>query len=45
MKINAMLGRRMSLDEIAARLNAQNVPPVHGTNKWTPASVRNAFVS
>jgi hypothetical protein len=45
MKINAMLGRRMSLDEIATRLNAQKVPPVHGTNRWTPASVRKAFVS
>ncbi len=44
-KINVMLGRRMSLDEIATRLNAQKVPPVHGTNRWTPASVRKAFVS
>jgi hypothetical protein len=44
-KINVMLGRRMSLDEIAASLNAQKVPPVHGTNKWTPVSVRKAFVS
>jgi hypothetical protein len=30
----------MSLEEIAGTLNAQNVPPIHGTNRWTPASVR-----
>jgi hypothetical protein len=40
-----MLLRRMSLEEIAARLNEQKVPPIHGTNVWTAASVRNAFVS
>jgi Recombinase len=45
MKINAMLGKGMSLDDIAARLNAQEIPPVHGTNRWTPAAVRKAFVS
>jgi hypothetical protein len=45
MKINAMLGRRMSLDEIATRLNAQKVPAVHGTNRRTAVSVRKAFVS
>jgi hypothetical protein len=45
MKINAMLGKRMSLEEIAARLNPQKVPPIHGTNRWTAASVRKAFVS
>ncbi len=39
MKINAMLGKRMSLEEIAARLNAKKVPPIHGTNRWTAASV------
>jgi hypothetical protein len=44
-KINVMLGKRMSLDEIATSLNAQKVPPVHGTNRWTPVSVRKAFVS
>lgn len=44
-KINAMLGQRMSLEEIAARLNAEKVPAVHGTNSWTAASVRKAFVS
>jgi len=45
MKINAMLGKRISLEAIAARLNAQKVPPIHGTNRWTAASVRKAFVS
>jgi hypothetical protein len=45
MRINAMLRKRMSLDKIAARLNAQKVPPIDGTNRWTPASVRKAFIS
>jgi hypothetical protein len=45
MKINAMLRKRMSLEQIAARLNAQKVPPIHGTNQWTASSVRRAFVS
>ena len=45
MKINAMLRKRMSLEEIAARLNAQKVPTIHGTNQWTASSVRKAFIS
>jgi hypothetical protein len=45
MKINAMLGRRMSLEEIAERLNTEKVPTIHGTNRWTAAAVRKAFVS
>ena len=44
-KINAMLGKRMSLEAIAEKLNAEKVPTIHGTNRWTPASVRKAFVS
>jgi hypothetical protein len=44
-KINAMLGRRMSLEKIAEELNAKKVPTIHSTNRWTPASVRKAFVS
>jgi hypothetical protein len=44
-KISAMLGKRMSLEEIAAHLNAQKVPTIHGTNRWTASSVRRAFVS
>ena len=45
MKINAMLGERMSLEEIAEKLNVEKVPTIHGTNRWTAASVRKAFVS
>jgi hypothetical protein len=44
-KINVLLGERMSLAEIAEKLNADKVPTIHGTNKWTAASVRKAFVS
>jgi hypothetical protein len=44
-KINALLGKRMSLEEIAAKLNAEKVPTIHGTNRWTAVSVRKAFVS
>jgi hypothetical protein len=40
-----MLGKRMSLEDIAAKLNAKKVPAVHGTNRWTAAAVRKAFVS
>jgi len=44
-KIDPMLRKQMSLEEIAAELNAQKVPPIHGTNRWTASSVRKAFVS
>jgi hypothetical protein len=44
-RINAMLGERMSLEEIAEQLNAKKVPTIHGMNRWTAASVRKAFVS
>ena len=44
-KINALLGQRMSLEEIAEQLNLEKVPTIHGTNRWTAASVRKAFVS
>jgi hypothetical protein len=44
-KINAMLGKRMSLEAIAEQLNVKKVPTIHGTNRWTAASVRKAFVS
>jgi hypothetical protein len=44
-RINALLGKRMSLEEIAEKLNVENVPTIHGTNRWTAASVRRAFVS
>jgi hypothetical protein len=45
MRINVMLGKRMSLEKIAQELNAKKVPTIHGTNRWTAASVRKAFVS
>jgi len=45
MKINALLAKRMSLEQIAEKLNAQKVPTIHGTNRWTASSVRKAFVS
>lgn len=35
----------MSLEKIAKELNAEKVPTIHGTNRWTAASVRKAFVS
>jgi hypothetical protein len=44
-RINEMLRKRMSLDEIAADLNARKVPAIHGTNEWTASAVRKAFVS
>jgi hypothetical protein len=44
-KINALLGKRMSLEEIAEKLNVEKVPTIHGTNRWTASSVRKAFVS
>jgi len=43
--INVLLGERMSLEEIAEKLNAEKVPTIHGMKKWTAASVRKAFVS
>jgi hypothetical protein len=45
MKINAMLRKRMSMEEIAEKLNAKKVPAIHGTNRWTAVSVRKAFGS
>src|SRR4051812_7039895 len=45
MKINALLGKRMSLEEIAEKRSAEKVPTIHGTNTWTAASVRKASVS
>jgi hypothetical protein len=44
-RINALLGNRMSLEEIADKLNAEKVSTIHGTNRWTAVSVRKAFVS
>jgi hypothetical protein len=40
-----MLGKGMSLEKIAEHLNDQKVPAIHGRNRWTAASVREAFIS
>ena len=32
----------MPLEEIAEKLNAEKVPTIHGTNRWTATSVRKA---
>ena len=45
MTINAMLEKRMSLEEIAEELNVEKIPTIHGADRWTATSVRKAFVS
>lgn len=44
-KIRSLLGKDLSLQEIAELLNTQAVPRPHGHPKWSPALVRKAFVS
>jgi hypothetical protein len=44
-EVHPRFGKQMSLEQIAEKLNAEKVPTIHGTNRWTAASVRNAFVS
>jgi hypothetical protein len=44
-RITPMLDQGMSLEQIAEELNRKNVQAPHGTNKWTAATVRKAFVS
>lgn len=44
-QVRTMLAKGNSLAEIAERLNKKGVPPAHGTNKWTAAMVRKAYVS
>ncbi len=45
-RIRTMLELGMSLNEIAAKLNAdRKVSAPHGTNQWSAATVRQAFVS
>lgn len=44
-QIGAMLANGKSLEEIAETLERKNVPPFHGTNQWTAAMVRKAYVS
>jgi hypothetical protein len=44
-QIRTLLRKRKSLAEIAEILNSKDVPPAHGTNRWTAAMVRKAYVS
>jgi hypothetical protein len=44
-RIGSLLAKGKSLAEIAETLNRIGVPPAHGTNRWTAAMVRDAYVS
>ena len=44
-QIRTLLAKGKSLAEIAETLNRKDVPPAHGTNRWTAAMVRKAYVS
>jgi hypothetical protein len=44
-QIGTLLAKGQSLVEIAETLNRRAVPPAHGTNRWTAAMVRKAYVS
>jgi hypothetical protein len=44
-QIRTLLAKGKSLAEIAEALNRKRVPPAHGTNRWTAAMVRKAYVS
>ena len=44
-QIGALLAANRSLEDIADTLNRKEVPPAHGTNRWTAAMVRKAYVS
>ena len=44
-QIRTRLAKGKSLAEIAEALNRKGVPPAHGTNRWTAAMVRKAYVS
>ena len=44
-QIGALLAKGKSLAEIAEVLNRKGVPPAHGTNRWTAAMVRKAYVA
>ncbi len=44
-QIWALLAKGKSLAEIADTLNGKGIPPAHGTNRWTAAMVRKAYVS
>lgn len=44
-QIGPLLAAGKSLKEIAETLDRKKVPPFHGTNAWTAAMVRKAYVS
>ena len=44
-QIRTLLAKDKSLAEIAEVLNNKGIPPAHGTNRWTAAMVRKAYVS
>ena len=44
-QMRTLLAKGKSLAEIAEALNSKGVPPAHGTNRWTAAMVRKAYVS
>ena len=44
-QIGTLLENGKSLEDIADTLNRKDVPPAHGTNRWTAAMVRKAYVS
>jgi hypothetical protein len=44
-QIGTLFAKGKSLEEIAETLNRKDVPPAHGTNRWTAAMVRKAYVS
>lgn len=45
MRVRTLLAKDKSLEEIAETLNRKKVPPIHGTDQWTAALVRKAYVS
>lgn len=45
MRIGRMLEKRMSLEQIANKLNDKGVRAPHGSGKWSAATVRKAYVS
>lgn len=44
-RINALIKKGKSLEEIAETLNRKKIPRPHGTPMWTAAGVRKEFVS
>ena len=44
-QVRTLLAKDKSLAEVAEALNRKGVSPAHGTNRWTAAMVRKAYVS